>query len=63
MQLHMLLKDIMRDIRDTNILENHATVLRNSFWVSNLRSFVLLLEIYLALGPYQSNEKYKYYNA
>ena len=29
MQLHMLLKDIMRDIIDTNILENHATVLRN----------------------------------
>ena len=25
--------------------------------------FVFLLEIYKALGTYQSNEKYKYYNA
>ena len=64
MQLHMLLKDIMRDIRDTNILENHATVLRNSLWVlRGYKYFVFLLEIYKALGTYQSNGKYKYYNA
>ena len=56
MQLHMLLKDIMRDIRDTNILENHATVLRNSLWVlRGYKYFVFLLEIFKALGTYQSN--------
>ena len=63
MQLHMLLKDIMRDIRDTNILENHATVLRNFCKSHIYEVFCFLLEIYKALGTYQSNEKYRYYNA
>ena len=44
----------MRDIRDTNILENHASI---------YKYFVFLLEIYKALGTYQSNGKYRYYNA
>ena len=31
--------------------------------VRGYKYFVFLLEIYKALGTYQSNEKYRYYNA